>query len=579
MKTVHEFQQGAPEWHAHRAAHFNASEAAAMLGIDPKTSRQKLVRMKATGITQEYTDWVQENVLDKGHEFEAMARPIAERIIGEDLYPITASIVIDGLPLSASYDGTTMVEDRCWEHKRVNKELAASVDAGIIPEDKRPQLEQQLLILGADSVMFMVSDGTEETQRHVWYTSDAALRARIIAGWKQFALDVADYTPEPARAPAPTGKTPETLPALRIEVTGMVTASNLAEFKATALAAITSVNRDLKTDADFADAEKAVKWCGDIETRLAAAKSHALSQTTSIDELFRAIDDISAEARRVRLDLSKLVAAEKDNRRTEIHQGGIKRFQDHIAALNARLGKNYMPAIPGVDFAGAIKGKRSLDSMQDAVDTHLANLKIAANEVADKIDGNLKWLREHAVSHAFLFADAAQLVLKDGEAFAAIAQQRIDQHEAAERAKAEVAAEAARERIRAEEAAKLQREQEERERAEREAKAAADKAVQAAQNQPQAAEVHRVAPPQPQPVVAAPEPARAPATPSTPPTLRLGQIGDRLGFNLTGDFLKELGFEPAAIDKRAMLFHEADFPRICRALIEHIESAMETVPA
>ena len=63
------------------------------------------------------------------------------------------------------------------------------------------------------------------------------------------------------------GRAPEMLPALRIEVTGKVTASNLAEFKQTALAAIGSVNRDLRTDADFADAEKAVKWCGEVESR------------------------------------------------------------------------------------------------------------------------------------------------------------------------------------------------------------------------------------------------------------------------------------------------------------------------
>ena len=38
-----------------------------------------------------------------------------------------------------------------------------------------------------------------------------------------------------------------------------------------------------------------MKWCADVESRLAAAKEHALSQTATIDELFRTIDDISAE--------------------------------------------------------------------------------------------------------------------------------------------------------------------------------------------------------------------------------------------------------------------------------------------
>lgn len=54
------------------------------------------------------------------------------------------------------------------------------------------------------------------------------------------------------------------------------------------------------------------------------------------------------------------------------------------------------------------------------------------------------------------------------------------------------------------------------------------------------------------------------------PTLRLGQICDRLGFTVTADFLHRLGFEPAAREKAALLFHEQDFPRICVALIDHI---------
>lgn len=56
------------------------------------------------------------------------------------------------------------------------------------------------------------------------------------------------------------------------------------------------------------------------------------------------------------------------------------------------------------------------------------------------------------------------------------------------------------------------------------------------------------------------------------PTLRLGQIGERLGFALTADFLRSIGFGPAARDKAAMLYHEQDFPRICAALVRHIQS-------
>jgi len=57
---------------------------------------------------------------------------------------------------------------------------------------------------------------------------------------------------------------------------------------------------------------------------------------------------------------------------------------------------------------------------------------------------------------------------------------------------------------------------------------------------------------------------------STPPALRLGQIGERLGITLTADFLTSLGFAPAATDRAAKLYHEIDFPRMCAALSRHI---------
>ena len=105
----------------------------------------------------------------------------------------------------------------------------------------------------------------------------------------------------PEAAPIPVGRAPDQLPALSVQVTGMVTASNLKVFEDSALAVIDSVKTTLSTDQDFADAKKAVKWCGDVEEAVAAAKKQALSQTQSIDELFSSLDRISAHARETRL--------------------------------------------------------------------------------------------------------------------------------------------------------------------------------------------------------------------------------------------------------------------------------------
>lgn len=199
------------------------------------------------------------------------------------------------------------------------------------------------------------------------------------------------------------------LPALRIELTGMVTASNLKMFEDSALAVIDSVKTTLSTDQDFADAKKAGKWCGDVEEAVAVAKKQALSQTQSIDELFSSLDRISAHARETRLKVDKLVKAQELLVKTTIKQKAELALADHIAAINKTLGKVTLPHIIS-DFAGAMKSKRTIASLQDAVDTELARAKIDASQAADSIRLNLTSLAELAVDHAFLFSDVQQLV-------------------------------------------------------------------------------------------------------------------------------------------------------------------------
>jgi hypothetical protein len=61
----------------------------------------------------------------------------------------------------------------------------------------------------------------------------------------------------------------------------------------------------------------------------------------------------------------------------------------------------------------------------------------------------------------------------------------------------------------------------------------------------------------------------------TEPHLRLGQISQRLGFDVTANFLASLGFAPAAQDKAAKLYRADDFPRICAALQRHISAVAQ----
>lgn len=544
---IHNVIQGTAEWLALRFKCLTASEAPVMMASSDKMMRNELLRMKATGAEREYSDWVQRNLFDKGHEYEATSRVIVEETLGEELYPTTATD--DDERLLASFDGITMLGEIIYEHKMWNETLAQAVRDLNLPAEYYWQLEQQLLVSKAEKAIFVVSDGTRENFVSMEYRPVPGRAEQLIAGWAQFENDLATYQVVEEK-PQAVGRAPENLPALRIEITGMVTASNLAAFREHSLAVIGAINRNLVTDQHFADAEKTVKWCKEVEDRIQSAKQHALSQTASIDELFRTLDAIGEETRSTRLELDRLVKAMKENRRNEILEAGKKSFADHMASLDKRLGTVRMPEV-ACDIALEMKGKRTIATLQDAADSAVAASKIKASLIADKIDENLDTLREIADEYSFLFADAQQLVLKQNDDLVLVIKARIAHHQAQEEAKLE----AVRAKVREEEA---------------------EKARKAAIPEPVAPPVE--AAPAPQQTTGYVSQVRRPAPVAQPqehhdtPSLRVGNISERLGFAVTADFLRTIGFEAAGRDRGAVLYHEGDFDSICSALINHIES-------
>jgi len=575
MKIV-ELIQGTPEWHAHRATHLNASDAPAMMGCSPYKTRGQLVRELATGAAVEHDAATLQRFAD-GHRFEDLARPLAEAIMEQDLYPCVG---VDG-KYSASFDGLTLLEDLAFEHKSLNDDLRLAIPLdgaeACLPLHYQVQMEQQAMVSGAERVLFMASKWNGDhlvEERHCWYTPNPELRARIVAGWAQLEADVAAYEPEAPAAPVAAGRAPDQMPALRIEVTGMVTASNLAEWKDRAIAVFQGISQDLTTDQDFADAEKTVKWCGEIEEQLKGAKQHALSQTESIDLLFRTIDDISEQARATRLALDKLVTRRKEERRTEIGNNARRAVQDHVRAINETLGEHGlpMPATLIADLQAAMKGKRSFASMQDAVDAVATNAKITASQAADRVRANVAILAEHP-EHATLFADRVQLcATKAPDDLRNLVAVRIGAHQQAEQQRLDDE----RARIRKEEedrAARLQQE--------KDAQPARDETATAAPvvAEPVATSASSPAAPAPQQThvraVAAPEPADdgAPWAPEGQ-RIKLGEINALIGpLTISAEGLRQLGFEPVSTERGAKLYAADQVPAMCEQMIRVLRGA------
>ena len=575
---LHNVIQGTPEWLQLRATFHTASEAPAMMGASKHQSRSELLKQKATGITRDVSRFTQE-LFARGHETECSARALVEVMFDEDFFPVTCSD--DAGYLLASLDGRTFSGERLFEHKLWSESLASQVNANDLQPHYYWQLEQELLVTGAEEVIFVCSDGTLDNFVSMVYRPVAGRAEALIAGWHQFDADLADYVP--TEAAVVVMATPvDSLPAVTVQMRGELSIiSNLPEFGVALRAFIDRIPAKASTDQEFADTEAACKALKKAEDALESAETHALSQMADVESMRRVIADLRNLARTTRLAQEKSVTARKEQIRLDILAEVKAKFSEHIASLNQRLGRAYMPVI-ATDFPGVIKGKRTISSLHDAVDTELARAKIEANAIADRIQINLGTLHDLAAAHAFLFADAASIVHKANDDLTALVKLRIAEHQQAE----EKRLDAQREQIRKEEQAKaeaaVRHAEEDRQRAAHQAALQAEqlqahevRRVAEIQRQAEAAKLVTVDQPLPTPVtnvVPLQNPPVAVQTTSTA-KMTLGQISASFGFSLTGDFLQNMGFEPVGRERSAVLYREADFELIRMHLIAHIRRA------
>jgi predicted phage-related endonuclease len=445
---IHNVAQGSAEWHALRADYRTASEAPAMMGTSKQIKRNELLFAKKTGLDRDINWWVQKYLFDRGHEYEALARPIVEGIIGEELYPVVGT---DG-ELLASFDGLTMLGNIIFEHKMWNEALAQSVRDKDLDPHYYWQLEQQLLVSGAEKVIFVVSDGTRDNLVWMEYFPAPGRAEALIAGWKQFGADLEAFVPTEAAVEV-VGTTVTDLPSVNVQVSGQIAIKDNFKVFETALRDFIDnrLVREPKTDQDFADLDLQIKALKKAEAALDSAEAQMIAQVESVDTIKRQKEMLSKMARDNRLMAEKLLAAKKESVKLEIKQRAEKAFTDHVASINKRLGKIQLPSVP-TDFASAIKNKRTIASLQDAVDTELARAKIQANAIGDAISINLNSLRELSVGFEFLFVDAQQLVMKANDDLVALIKVRIGEHLQAEEKKAE----AQREQIRKEELQRIE---------------------------------------------------------------------------------------------------------------------------
>lgn len=437
METITlELEQGTLDWENYLLVSNGASEASAVLGISRTGKRNELLAAKATGIAKTFSDYVRRFVLDKGHEVEALARPIAEEFIGEELFPV---VMAKG-NIRASCDGLTMDETIAWENKQYNAEYFELVSNGKLPEEHWPQCQQVLYVTGAEKLYFTISDGTPERTVGTWVYPDTELQGMILAAWEQFEIDLKNYKHVEIVEP-PKAAIIQSLPAVTVMAYGEVTTCNLPQLTPVFDKFLSETKRNgFITDEDFSIAEGNAKEARKAAKGCVTSKEMAIKGMLSVSDVIDTLTKYEKEFNELGLALEKAVKAEKDNRKATAKLERDKAYADHIAAINAEI-KPVVLVLDAADkpnFVECMKNQRTLASLYNKLDTELARCKIAADAVAKSVREKKVFLNENCDGYQFLFNDLQSIIYKQSDDFQLIANTRIKDHKASEEAKAEV---------------------------------------------------------------------------------------------------------------------------------------------
>jgi putative phage-type endonuclease len=182
--------QGSEAWHKHRAQFRNASESAAVMGLNPWQTPYQLWLVRTGRLEVPVTAPMQH-----GTQLEPRARAAYEEQTGSVMQPLVLtegdySASLDGITL----DGDLIVEIKC-PYKGQASALWQAVSVGEVPEHYSIQVQHQMMVSGAASAHLWVFDGS--TGLLVEIQREEATMAAIRAAWDAFQTYLDTDTPPP----------------------------------------------------------------------------------------------------------------------------------------------------------------------------------------------------------------------------------------------------------------------------------------------------------------------------------------------------------------------------------------------
>jgi len=198
---------------------------------------------------------------------------------------------------------------------------------------------------------------------------------------------------------------------LAIKVRGEVLSSNFDEWKLELIAQIQTVNTELKTEAQFAQAQTDVKNFKAAEQALKKAKESAINQASDIQRLFSAIDEVSGEVRQVRLSLERQIKHRKSEIKEEFVELGIASIEKYIELKGPDFQYiDHSDYLDTATFQEATKYRSNIKALHGAIDDACGRIKIQIDERVALVKDNATKLDSLPVAHQTLFQDRSELL-------------------------------------------------------------------------------------------------------------------------------------------------------------------------
>lgn len=249
------------------------------------------------------------------------------------------------------------------------------------------------------------------------------------------------------------------LPQIKVDIDGSSIVSNaqqmlinvkeIAEFER---------KRELKTDQDFSDREGFIKTIKSTRKNLKDESDRIEKNFEDLAKFKASKDEIDSILQKLQSDFEKQIKEEKERKKAEKVTEAQRQWEELILKLNKETAPTMVSNHPNFispDFRTAIKGKKTLDSIEKAISAEFERCNKIACDILSLVNQNIEIYKEKVtVEHQQLFNDLPQIGLYQTEQFSMILDQRIDQHKENEKRRLEVE----RKRIEAENERKLEEE-------------------------------------------------------------------------------------------------------------------------